>query len=98
MLSIVAMLSTPNIFMRPKSAQKAADEAKARFSHVDGEPLPAPPPDPSPPHPPSTHTLTPLTPFREGEPCPPRTPPRPPSTHTHTPYPHQGGRVPPAPP
>jgi hypothetical protein len=39
MLSIVAMLSTPNIFMRPKSAQKAADEAKARFSHVDGPPL-----------------------------------------------------------
>uniref|UniRef100_A0A7S0QYN8 RNA helicase n=1 Tax=Cryptomonas curvata TaxID=233186 RepID=A0A7S0QYN8_9CRYP len=38
-LSIVAMLSTPNIFMRPKSAQKAADEAKARFSHVDGDHL-----------------------------------------------------------
>ena len=39
----MAMLSTPNIFMRPKSAQKAADEAKARFSHVDGQ-TPTPPP------------------------------------------------------
>uniref|UniRef100_A0A6U2I1C1 RNA helicase n=2 Tax=Hemiselmis andersenii TaxID=464988 RepID=A0A6U2I1C1_HEMAN len=38
-LSIVAMLSSPNIFMRPKNAQKAADEAKARFSHVDGDHL-----------------------------------------------------------
>jgi len=38
-LSIVAMLSSPNIFMRPKSAQRAADEAKARFSHVDGDHL-----------------------------------------------------------
>jgi len=38
-LSIVAMLSSPNIFMRPKSAMRAADEAKARFSHVDGDHL-----------------------------------------------------------
>jgi len=38
-LSIVAMLSSPSIFMRPKSAQRAADEAKARFSHVDGDHL-----------------------------------------------------------
>ncbi len=38
-LSIVAMLSSPNIFMRPKNAQRAADEAKARFSHVDGDHL-----------------------------------------------------------
>ena len=36
MLSIVALLSVPNIFMRPKEAAKAADEAKAQFSHVDG--------------------------------------------------------------
>jgi pre-mRNA-splicing factor ATP-dependent RNA helicase DHX15/PRP43 len=33
------MLSSPNIFMRPKNAQRAADEAKARFSHVDGDHL-----------------------------------------------------------
>ena len=38
-LSIVAMLSSPNIFMRPKAAARAADEAKARFSHVDGDHL-----------------------------------------------------------
>lgn len=36
MLSIVALLSVPNIFMRPKEAAKAADEAKAQFSHADG--------------------------------------------------------------
>ena len=36
-LSIAAMLSAPNVFMRPKEAAKAADEAKARFAHVDGE-------------------------------------------------------------
>jgi pre-mRNA-splicing factor ATP-dependent RNA helicase DHX15/PRP43 len=36
-LSIVAMLSVPNCFMRPKEAAKIADEAKNRFSHVDGD-------------------------------------------------------------
>ena len=36
MLSIVALLSVPNIFMRPKEAAKAADEAKAQFAHIDG--------------------------------------------------------------
>lgn len=30
------MLSVPNVFMRPREAAKAADEAKARFAHVDG--------------------------------------------------------------
>ena len=35
-LSIAAMLSVPNIFMRPRENQKAADEAKARFAHIDG--------------------------------------------------------------
>ena len=30
------MLSVPNVFVRPKEAQKAADEAKARFAHIDG--------------------------------------------------------------
>jgi len=38
-LSITAMLSAPNCFMRPKEAQKAADEAKARFQHADGDHL-----------------------------------------------------------
>ena len=38
-LSIVAMMSVPNVFMRPKEAQKAADEAKAQFAHVDGDHL-----------------------------------------------------------
>jgi len=39
MLSIVALLSVPNVFMRPKEAAKAADEAKAQFAHVDGDHL-----------------------------------------------------------
>jgi HrpA-like RNA helicase len=38
-LSIVALLSGPIIFMRPKEAAKAADEAKAQFAHVDGDHL-----------------------------------------------------------
>eukprot|EP00276_Gloeochaete_wittrockiana_P016285 CAMPEP_0184349888 /NCGR_PEP_ID=MMETSP1089-20130417/37332_1 /TAXON_ID=38269 ORGANISM="Gloeochaete wittrockiana, Strain SAG46.84" /NCGR_SAMPLE_ID=MMETSP1089 /ASSEMBLY_ACC=CAM_ASM_000445 /LENGTH=713 /DNA_ID=CAMNT_0026682391 /DNA_START=68 /DNA_END=2209 /DNA_ORIENTATION=+ len=38
-LSITAMLSVAQCFMRPKDAQKQADEAKARFSHVDGDHL-----------------------------------------------------------
>lgn len=38
-LSICAMLSVPRIFMRPPEARKAADEAKDRFSHVDGDHL-----------------------------------------------------------
>jgi len=33
------MLSVPNIFMRPKEAAKAADEAKAQFAHADGDHL-----------------------------------------------------------
>lgn len=37
-LSVAAMLSVPNVFVRPKEAAKAADEAKARFAHIDGEP------------------------------------------------------------
>jgi pre-mRNA-splicing factor ATP-dependent RNA helicase DHX15/PRP43 len=39
MLSIVAMVSVPNVFMRPKEGTKAADEAKAQFSHEDGDHL-----------------------------------------------------------
>ena len=38
-LSIAAMLSSPNVFLRPREASKAADEAKARFAHIDGAPL-----------------------------------------------------------
>jgi len=38
-LSITAMLSVPNCFLRPKEAQKAADEAKAKFAHQDGDHL-----------------------------------------------------------
>lgn len=39
MLTIVAMLSVPNVFVRPSDKRKQADEAKARFSHVDGDHL-----------------------------------------------------------
>ena len=35
-LSIAAMLSVPNVFLRPREAAKAADEAKSRFAHIDG--------------------------------------------------------------
>ncbi|KAF4353804.1 hypothetical protein G4B88_009398 [Cannabis sativa] len=38
-LSISAMLSVPNCFVRPREAQKAADEAKTRFGHIDGDHL-----------------------------------------------------------
>lgn len=38
-LSITAMLSVPNCFLRPREAQKAADEAKASFAHIDGDHL-----------------------------------------------------------
>jgi len=38
-LSIAAMLSVPMIFMRPKEAQREADESKQRFSHLDGDHL-----------------------------------------------------------
>uniref|UniRef100_A0A804LJ87 RNA helicase n=1 Tax=Zea mays TaxID=4577 RepID=A0A804LJ87_MAIZE len=38
-LSVSAMLSAPNCFLRPRDAQKAADEAKARFGHIDGDHL-----------------------------------------------------------
>ncbi|GLT43098.1 hypothetical protein SLA2020_170700 [Shorea laevis] len=38
-LSLASMLSVPNCFVRPREAQKAADEAKARFGHIDGDHL-----------------------------------------------------------
>mmetsp|Transcript_15114 Transcript_15114/g.19606 ORF Transcript_15114/g.19606 Transcript_15114/m.19606 type:complete len:724 (+) Transcript_15114:82-2253(+) len=37
MVSIVALMNVAIIFMRPKEAAKAADEAKAQFAHVDGD-------------------------------------------------------------
>jgi len=38
-LSIVAMLSVPIVFVRPKENQKEADIAKSQFSHEDGDHL-----------------------------------------------------------
>lgn len=38
-LTIVAMLSVPNVFMRPKEAAKAAEEAKSQFAHAEGDHL-----------------------------------------------------------
>ncbi|CAD5225787.1 unnamed protein product [Bursaphelenchus okinawaensis] len=38
-LSITAMLSVPQCFVRPNEAKQEADEAKARFAHVDGDHL-----------------------------------------------------------
>jgi len=38
-VSIVAMMSVPQIHMRPKEAAKAADEAKAQFAHSEGDHL-----------------------------------------------------------
>lgn len=38
-LSITAMLSVPQCFTRPTEAKKAADEAKMRFAHIDGDHL-----------------------------------------------------------
>lgn len=35
-MTIAAMLTVPNCFMRPREAMKQADEAKAKFVHVDG--------------------------------------------------------------
>ena len=31
---LAAMLSVPNVFLRPKETARAADEAKQRFAHV----------------------------------------------------------------
>lgn len=35
-ISIAAMLSVPNVFLRPREAAKRADEAKSKFTHIDG--------------------------------------------------------------
>ncbi|KAL8831836.1 MAG: hypothetical protein Q9170_005132 [Blastenia crenularia] len=39
MLSLTALLSVPQIFVRPQSARKRADEMKALFAHPDGDHL-----------------------------------------------------------
>lgn len=38
-LSIAAMLSVPMVFVRPKDSARDADDAKNRFSHLDGDHL-----------------------------------------------------------
>ncbi|KAI9866803.1 MAG: DEAH-box ATP-dependent RNA helicase prp43 [Trichoglossum hirsutum] len=38
-LSLTALLSVPQIFVRPATARKRADEMKARFAHPDGDHL-----------------------------------------------------------
>ncbi|CAF5197982.1 unnamed protein product, partial [Rotaria magnacalcarata] len=38
-LSLTAMLSVPQCFVRPNDVRKQADEAKARFAHIDGDHL-----------------------------------------------------------
>lgn len=38
-LSIVAMLSVPYAFVRPRDKQKAADDSINRFAHRDGDHL-----------------------------------------------------------
>lgn len=38
-VSIAAMLSVPNVFVRPREAAKAADEAREKFAHIDGDHL-----------------------------------------------------------
>jgi len=38
-VTIVACMSVPQIFMRPRENAKAADEAKAQFAHTDGDHL-----------------------------------------------------------
>lgn len=38
-LSVTAMLSVPNCFVRPKESAKQADAKKASFSHIDGDHL-----------------------------------------------------------
>uniref|UniRef100_A0A8C7Z3L1 RNA helicase n=1 Tax=Oryzias sinensis TaxID=183150 RepID=A0A8C7Z3L1_9TELE len=38
-LTITAMLSVPQCFVRPTEAKKVADESKLRFAHIDGDHL-----------------------------------------------------------
>lgn len=36
---MIDMLLVPQCFVRPNEAKKAADEAKMRFAHIDGDHL-----------------------------------------------------------
>uniref|UniRef100_A0A1X7VDT7 RNA helicase n=1 Tax=Amphimedon queenslandica TaxID=400682 RepID=A0A1X7VDT7_AMPQE len=38
-LSITSVLSVPQVFIRPNESRQAADEAKMRFAHIDGDHL-----------------------------------------------------------
>merc|ERR1712059_160726 len=38
-LSVTAMLSVPQCFVRPNEAKKASDDSKLRFAHIDGDHL-----------------------------------------------------------
>jgi pre-mRNA-splicing factor ATP-dependent RNA helicase DHX15/PRP43 len=38
-LAIVAMLNVPNVFVRPRDSANAADDAKKKFAHNDGDHL-----------------------------------------------------------
>eukprot|EP00918_Siedleckia_nematoides_P009971 GHVU01021779.1.p1 GENE.GHVU01021779.1~~GHVU01021779.1.p1 ORF type:complete len:269 (-),score=57.06 GHVU01021779.1:475-1281(-) len=38
-LSITAMLSVPNVFVRPRDQAREADDMKAKFTHMDGDHL-----------------------------------------------------------
>ena len=39
MIAIAAVISVPMIYLRPKDQQRQADEARAKFVHVDGDHL-----------------------------------------------------------
>ena len=39
MLSIVSLLSVPQLFTRPPEAKAQADQAHERFAHIDGDHL-----------------------------------------------------------
>ena len=53
------MLSSPNVFLRPREAAKRADEAKSKFTHIDGARL--------------HHKLTVCIPGFHASPAPPQT-------------------------
>jgi len=38
-LSIISLLSVPNVFLRPKGCYDEADQARAKFAHQDGDHL-----------------------------------------------------------
>lgn len=38
-LSIISMINIPNVFVRPRDQQEAADREKNKFAHPDGDHL-----------------------------------------------------------